>query len=154
MRVGVTGTQYGAKPLQLAALYTILRGWGGPVFTELHHGVCIGADAQAHRAFRSEFGPNIKIVGHPPLDESRMATGLDFDELRAPKDYIARNHDMVDEVEGLIVIPRFAYEEIRSGTWATYRYAVKQFAKREQWFIYTLWPNNFTFNHKGIKFLR
>jgi hypothetical protein len=42
-----------------------------------------------------------------------------------PKPYLVRNHDMVDQSEFLIGTPGEEQEVLRSGTWATIRYARK-----------------------------
>lgn len=73
------------------------------------------------------------IIGHPPEQGNRRAF-LDYDEEREPKSYLKRNHDIVDEgVDGLIAAPNGWVEELRSGTWATVRYARK--LKRRIWII-------------------
>ena len=48
------------------------------------------------------------------------------DETRKQKDYLDRNHDIVDETELLIACPKEPEEITRSGTWATIRYARKK----------------------------
>lgn len=42
------------------------------------------------------------------------------------KDYLARNHDIVDAAGLLIAAPSGPAEKRRSGTWATVRHARKQ----------------------------
>jgi hypothetical protein len=86
---------------------------------ELHHGDCLGADAQAH-ALATELG--VRTVIHPPKNTSKRAF-VCGDEYRLPLHYIARNHRIVDQTEILIAAPKGAKEEVRSGTWATVRYA-------------------------------
>src|SRR5258706_311318 len=49
-----------------------------------------------------------------------------FSDVMLPaKDYIARNHDIVDDTDILYACPD-GPEKVRSGTWATIRYALKQ----------------------------
>ena len=43
----------------------------------------------------------------------------------AEKRYLERNRDIVDACDILIACPRTLKEELRSGTWATVRYARK-----------------------------
>lgn len=124
MKVGVTGTQFGATADQVATVYKLLSTTLAPV-EELHHGDCVGADQQCHQLVTSmQSMLDIRTIGHPPVDYSRRAF-CKCDELREEKEYLVRNHDIVDEVDWLIVIPRTHHEEMRSGTWATKRYAVK-----------------------------
>jgi len=84
----------------------------------LHHGLCKGADAEAHAIARAH---GLRIIGHPPTDPS-MRVDLICDVLRKPKPYIPRNHDIVDAVVELFASPS-GREEPRSGTWSTVRYA-------------------------------
>lgn len=118
LHFGFTGTQHGMTEEQKQTLRTRLAivGKAGDVF---HHGDCIGADAEACEIAR-EMG--FRIVQHPPLDDSKRAFTR-ADEVREPKAYLDRNHDIVNESMMLFVCPRTAKEELRSGTWATYRYA-------------------------------
>ncbi len=114
MRVAITATRASATDYQVAALRD-----------ELHDadivdiGDCVGGDAQAYAVAR-ELGCH--IVGHPP-DNPKHRAFLDYDEEWATMPYLTRNHDMVDVADRLIAMPRTDEEELRSGTWATVRYA-------------------------------
>lgn len=88
----------------------------------LHHGDCVGSDYQAH-ALAREMGHFVVI--HPPLDDKLRAFAV-ADLERQPKPYLDRNKDVVDETEILVATPKTRVEELRSGTWATIRYAKKQ----------------------------
>jgi hypothetical protein len=118
MIVGFTGTQLGMTEGQIRYLKSELKRVKA---TNLHHGCCIGADKQANDLARS-----IKILteGHPPIITDKMARCI-VDIMHPPKDYIPRNHEIVDMCDLLFVAPRYNYEEQRSGTWATFRYADK-----------------------------
>lgn len=89
-----------------------------------NHGDCIGVDKQFHDLVRS-FKPEGKIIGHPP-DNSFKRAFCKFDAERESKPYLVRNKNIVDESTLLLVIPKEMAEQLRSGTWATYRYAKKQ----------------------------
>jgi hypothetical protein len=41
------------------------------------------------------------------------------------KPYLVRNHEIVDDSQVLIAAPKEFTEQLRSGTWATIRYARK-----------------------------
>lgn len=86
-----------------------------------HHGDCVGADAQAHITVR-RVCIGARIVGHPPIKSTRRAF-MACDSLWPPKDYLARNRDIVDGVDRMIAAPKGEVEELRSGTWSTIRYA-------------------------------
>lgn len=117
VKVGFTGTQQGMSKWQEACLKELLVQLS---CTELHHGDCIGADAEAHNIARQLGG--IKVVGYPCDIESKRAHCL-VDEVKAVLKPLVRNKLIVQSVEYLIVAPRTNEEELRSGTWSTYRYA-------------------------------
>lgn len=126
--VGFTGSRYGLTKRQFHNL-------DGLVFWRIrdctfHHGVCIGADKQAHDIAKIL---GFTVEGHPPIERRWRAT-CDCDVLHEPKNYLERNHDIVDATEILIACPR-GPEELRSGTWSTVRYARK---KGRQ--VVILWP--------------
>lgn len=114
---GFTGTDRGMTSHQLSAVGVHLQ-----VSGELHHGDCVGADAQTHAIARRLGG--LWIVGHPPDVDVKRAF-CDFDVALPPRPYIDRNHDIVDACDFLLATPRGYVEELRSGTWATIRYARK-----------------------------
>ena len=115
MKMGFTGTRKGMTNAQKLQVTEWLLGQA-----ELHHGDCIGADEQAHRiAYR-----NLIITIHPPSDEKQRAFCTGADIVREPAPYLARNHSIVDETDILVAAPD-SPEKLRSGTWATIRYARK-----------------------------
>jgi hypothetical protein len=89
---------------------------------EFHHGDCIGADDQAGN-LAIELG--YTIVTHPPTNESKRAFA-DYDIELPRKPYLERNHDIVNQTDHLIAAPKEMDEQVRSGTWATIRYAEKK----------------------------
>lgn len=117
---GFTGTQ---KGMTLAQAVTVADCLLNLQVIEVHHGLCIGADAQFHYMCQKLA---LAIHGHPPLDESKMATLTGFEELRAPKPYLMRNKEIVNGRDMLIATPYEYEEKIRSGTWSTIRYARKE----------------------------
>jgi hypothetical protein len=90
--------------------------------TSAHHGCCVGGDEQFHGIAKAL---GIPLIGHPPKNRSHMAHLSGYSELLPAKDYIPRNHDIVDAVALLIAAPHTEHEVLRSGTWATFRYARK-----------------------------
>ena len=85
----------------------------------VHHGDCIGSDKQANDIAHCR---GLKVVVHPPTNPSNRAF-CNGHIIHPPKDYIRRNHDIVDATERLVAAPATMSEELRSGTWATVRYA-------------------------------
>lgn len=117
-KIGFTGTQEGVTIEQARALWAFLNR-SDP--EEFHHGDCIGADEVAHYIAKSL---GIYVVGHPPTNPKKRAF-CDCDEWRDPKPYLDRNHDIVNETVAMVATPKSREEELRSGTWATIRYARK-----------------------------
>ncbi len=118
MIAGFTGTQQGMTTGQVAFFSQMLE---EHKVTEIHLGDCVGSDTQAYWEAKAL---GIKTVGHPP-DVRLKRSNLRYDEERAPLPYLHRNHELVSEVDLLFVAPRKNEEELRSGTWATARYARK-----------------------------
>jgi len=122
IKIGFTGTQQGMTPWQKLHVEMILKK-AKEDFQEIefHHGDCVGADSDAHDEAR-KVGADIVI--HPPENDSKRAF-RGSKNIRQPKPYLSRNHDIVDETEFLIATPKEKKEVLRSGTWATVRYAKK-----------------------------
>lgn len=123
MRVGFTGTQRGMTGPQAATLERMLR-WAkrAEPDSEFHHGDCDGADDQAHDIAVDVVG--LEPVIHPPKNPAKRAFKKAARILK-PKPYLTRNHDIVDDTQRLIATPGEREEQLRSGTWATVRYARK-----------------------------
>jgi hypothetical protein len=117
-KVGFTGTQVGMSDKQKLAVRAQLISMDPD---EFHHGDCIGADKEAHDIAVSL---GIKTVIHPPKNNSKRAfcTG---DVVLPAGDYLDRNRDIVNSVNVMIATPKEEAEQLRSGTWATIRYAKK-----------------------------
>lgn len=129
IHLGITGTRNGCTPAQLDALGRVMRNIHADHGPEadghevaFHHGDCIGVDDEAH-TMAEDFG--FWTVIHPPIDDKYRAYNVG-DFTREPEQYLVRNQAIVNEVSLLIVVPSGAEaENPRSGTWATYRMAVR-----------------------------
>jgi hypothetical protein len=129
MKIGVTGTRSGMDKDQYEAVYAYLKqiitqeyGYLQPNEIELHHGDCLGVDIQVARIAK-DLG--CKIVCHPPIKDE-LRGFFPSDETREPKSYFARNRNIVDETELLIVVPYQKEHQDHGGTWYTYDYATKK----------------------------
>ncbi len=112
------GTRHGATADQLVKLIETLYKIGA---TEIHHGDCIGVDEQAHNVARELF---LNIVIHPPqVDVKRAFCEGKKVTVLEPLPYLDRNKQIVNETDLLIALPGQVEEQLRSGTWATVRYA-------------------------------
>jgi hypothetical protein len=115
VKVGFTGSRGGITHAQSEQLTIQFHRVGA---TDLHHGDCRGADEAAHKIGR-QLG--LYIVGHPPTASGLRAFCV-CDQLRDPQPYLVRNRAVILETELLIATPS-GPERLRSGTWATIRYA-------------------------------
>ena len=119
MRVGVTATQEGLTDRQRFLVRDQLIALN---CTELHHGDCIGGDAEIHEI---AWDMGIAIVIHPPIKTNKRAFCRGAILVHEPYDYLVRNRHIVDATEFLIGCPNTRKEKLRSGTWSTLRYARK-----------------------------
>ena len=124
MIVGFTGTQQEMTEAQsnmlMLVLYEINK--ADPI-TEVHHGDCVGADYLFHSIC---YLMDYPIIIHPPINASKRAHCTGAIYTLPEKDYLVRNRDIVDASDAVIAVPATVHELKRSGTWSTYRYAVKQ----------------------------
>jgi hypothetical protein len=123
MKIGFTGTKTGMTDAQRETVRKYLvyfrrKNWDD----QFHHGDCVGADEQAAE-IAHELG--YWVGGHPPGNEKYRAH-FQSDHNFPAKDYLPRDHDIVDATDLLLAAPKTAHEIQRSGTWATVRYARKR----------------------------
>lgn len=123
MKIGFTGTRNGMTRQQIEAFGTLLS---AIPFDEFHHGDCIGADNEAANLVFGLRGACCKTVVHPPVDEKLRAFNKLYVEMREPKTHFARNRDIVNECDVLIVCPLQSERQERGGTWYTHDYAIKR----------------------------
>lgn len=133
LKIGFTGTRKikQVTPEHMCSLENFFY-WFAPDEIEFHYGDCVGADEESFKAAR---GQGFRTVGHPPINEKFRAFTKP-DEMRETKEYIDRNHDIVNETEILIAMSGTITEVLRSGTWATVRYARDNTKD-----IHILWPD-------------
>lgn len=130
--IAFTGTKQGMTARQLTQVAAWILG-----AAEIHHGDCVGADAQLHELALAADVP--RIVIHPPTNpakrafchhKNRLATelGLITSEVIVlpERPYLDRNRDIVDAAQLLIAAPKEPAEPDRlraGGTWHAARYA-------------------------------
>ena len=119
MNIGFTGTRKGMTRDQRDVLMGLMRARRGLV-TAFHHGGAAGADREA-ATLASTYG--WPVVPHLPAGHRS-------------EDYLARNREIVDASDELIATPGDMGEELRSGTWATIRYA-----RRRRKMVTVVWPD-------------
>jgi hypothetical protein len=118
-QLGITGTRQGLTPAQAKSVREFLLEF--PSHSHLHHGDCVGADAQVAALARALAW---RIISHPP-SSSALRAHYPSDEVRPCKSYLARNRDIVTESQVLLVIPKENTWHSQGGTWYTHDYAVK-----------------------------
>lgn len=123
MKIGVTATRKGITHCQKAYAREFMKQELLDRHVQMVHGDCIGGDSELHD-IAEEVITKDNIIIRPPTDPRYRAFkkgGL----IHTPKPYINRDHDIVDECDILLAFPKAYSEELRSGTWATIRYARK-----------------------------
>lgn len=120
--IGFTGTRQGLTASQILTLARLL---GEHRPSTVHHGNAIGADEQFdHLVGSGMMQPPPYRVSHPCHYAAQQSKRTSPDEVFPAKAPLERNHDIVEACELLIACVA-GPEEIRSGTWATIRYARK-----------------------------
>ena len=110
LSVGVTGTRKGMSESQRTHFRVVML-WLNPA--RFHHGGAVGADTEAETDVRA-------------LIEGPASLGIDTnvtEHLPDSRGPLARNRDIVQASDILIAAPIQDDEVVRSGTWATVRYA-------------------------------
>lgn len=141
MKIGFTGTREGMTDNQKSAFGTWLYDqffYGPQTMTEFHHGACVGADELAANIIHEE-SPMPRPVIHAHSSNLKGMTSdlaMKVSAVKHPaKPPLDRNRDIVDTCEVLVACPK-GPEEMRSGTWATVRYARKRGRR-----VVIFWPD-------------
>jgi len=119
--LGFTGSEHSVPQKQLNALQHVLSQLRDPGLDDqqFHHGDCIGADDQAGRLAH---GLGYQVHIHPPIIEDKRAFSIHHFAHPAAQ-YLTRNGHIADRAQILLAAPDTIDERLRSGTWATVRYA-------------------------------
>lgn len=137
IKVGFTGPRTGMVVRQWRNLVHWLQttSWLGMRIAEVHHGCCVGSDVEFVMAVLDTVF--CKIVAHPSnIDALTDKWALNVSSIvHPPLPPLQRNPNIVDAGDVLLTTPK-GPEELKSGTWATIRYARKT-GKR----IVTFWPD-------------
>lgn len=126
MKIGVTGTRSGMTEAQYNSVLSYLerhlanREPGESM--EFHHGDCVGVDVEVAILAKSL---GYHVVNHPPIKDELRAFH-ESDQHRAPLSYFARNRNIVDDTDILLVVPYQSEWQDHGGTWYTNDYAIKR----------------------------
>ena len=141
MKVGVTGTRKGMRQAQITAFFKFVQ---DNEIEEFHHGDCVGVDDEAANivfAEKTQSGIACHIHRRPGPDDGLhrasnqlhiASGGRDYPE----KTHFARNRDIVNACDLLVVIPLDDSRQPHGGTWYTYDYAVKRGKQ-----VVVIWPD-------------
>lgn len=121
-KVGFTGTRVGMTDRQRAVVIDLLLAERAEI---VYHGGCVGADTEFDCICYYFFPRGITTVIHPS-NKKEMQGRWHYTLFVMPEKHpLDRNRDIVDESDFLIATPKEDKEMLRSGTWATIRYARK-----------------------------
>jgi hypothetical protein len=129
MKVVFTGSQDGMTRVQADVVYQWLV-QHDDIIEEIRHGGCIGADKEFHD-FCQHFNLGELVEVYPSNIPSKQAViNPEAYKIKHPPDFpLERNKTMVYASEVCLATPKEADEVMRSGTWATIRYARKNHLK-------------------------
>lgn len=136
LNLGITATRVGLTRRQKTAVISLHFTHQLPDHFKLRHGGCIGGDEDIHKIFRETSSVYVIVYPQNALSDSVSTFCVnDADEIRESLPPLVRNRLLVDESSLLIACPKGG-EYMRSGTWATIRYARK--VHKEIWIV---WPD-------------
>ena len=128
MKIGITGTRNGFSDKQKETFLKYLEEHNLlKTVTEFHQGNCIGVDVEATRIFYEK--TNAVIHAHLPEKKELIGTTKYNHVNCKPKNYFARNRDIVNSSDIIIVVPREMKHQSFGGTWYTHDYALKRSKK-------------------------
>lgn len=123
MTLGFTGSRFGMSAAQQQRVNAAIAHLKP---NEVHHGSCVGADANFH-VLAYAFDSDIRFVVHPPTETGLVQViALGNVTTMAPEPYLVRNRRIVDACDVLLGAPAEEQEQVRGGTWSTVRYARAQ----------------------------
>ena len=155
MKIGFTGTREGMTQKQKDIFVEITNRL---FITEFHDGNCDGSDLQARdivlenakKPLTFHIHPHNKFVRSLSIKNNQLNHKVVIHPVKPP---LERNHDIVDDCgEDAIVCCPKGDEIVRSGTWATIRYAKKKSVETGL-NIYIIYPDGQTtqINYGGPK---
>lgn len=138
MILGFSGTRMGMTAAQEYVVADFIRARAGQI-SEVHHGCCVGADAEFHALIRRH--TSAKIIGHPPISEYQLhikslvdyTSMADCDQLYQPADYLVRDDSILAVSEYMLFTPRTREPQQRgSGTW----YCIRHWGEEPRTIVY------------------
>jgi predicted Rossmann fold nucleotide-binding protein DprA/Smf involved in DNA uptake len=119
MKVGISGTRQGATQEQKEVLAKLLS---APNISQLIHGGAEGVDEQADEIYHKVCAATKpRVIVYPATFGHGTYSEPHFKDVE--REPLKRNRLIVAESDIMIIVPSGYQELVRSGTWATYRYA-------------------------------
>jgi hypothetical protein len=125
MKIGFTGTREGLTNPQKRTLASLLSYYASENAERFVHGACVGADGQACKIAKSHAYTTVARPSNIPNMQTAEVSDINLH----PRSPLERNRDIVLNSDMLIACPREDKEVMRSGTWATIRFAVRKAKK-------------------------
>jgi hypothetical protein len=121
VKIGFAGSRTGMTDTQIQKVKEVLAKYD---VVEVHHGDCLGADAQFHDICTEK---GLKIIVHPPLSkEFRAFKTTGSTTILTEKAYNARNTELVESCDFFIGCPAKWKTNPHSGTWKILECALQQ----------------------------
>jgi hypothetical protein len=133
MKISVTATRIGLTTKQSKAAVMLLRKLKPDI---LIHGAANGGDSELHDLAKL-MGINVEV--YPAVGVASNVNNLhyvDGDVIHFPAAPLVRNKTMIDAASITLAFPGEMYEVLRSGTWASIRYA-----RSKGTTLYIIYPN-------------
>lgn len=126
--ISVTSTRAGLTDSQKSVAVKFLK---ASKDKRLAHGDCFGGDSDLHNIAKEL---EYEIYIFPCNIKKARAFNNNAVSVAEEKSPLERNKDIVKAGDVLLVFPKTKSEEVRSGTWATFRFANK--IGKEVWIIF------------------
>ena len=136
MILGLTGSRKGLTDEQVVSFLSLVKELNSESrISTVHHGDCAGSDADMHKLLTNILG-NVFFL-HPAsgVEAQFRANCTPFRWRHLPLPPLQRNSNIVEASDVLIATPK-GKESLRSGTWATIRFARKTGVK-----TYIIYPD-------------
>lgn len=118
--IGFSGSREGMTKRQKLMVHFCFKDFAPSTF---HHGDCVGSDESAHRLYITHSNDTLVHIHHASgLDRYKAHCRADINHPAKPP--LERNHDIVDASDIMLFTPKEDQPVLRSGTWATFRYAL------------------------------
>lgn len=127
--LGISGTRFGWSQYQKDEIINWLY-LNQDEYDTFRHGLCKGVDSQMHHLIRKLF-PEWQIIGHPGhykdgrTHNNEVCSDCICDITLPSNSMFARNRDIVDGSDFMLIVPRESAWQPKGGTWNAHNYTKK-----------------------------